>query len=135
MLRPMTFSLALLLTLNCIYHVNALSFRVPDFVSDKIPNELKIPGISKNDDNSTTTVAPVEQSQSTTTTTTTTTEKPISSKIGDIGSSVINATIGNVLKIPEVIPSPEDIFQSAKNLFAGYPFDIVARAINTFCEY
>lgn len=118
--------------------MNALSFRVPDFVSDKIPNELKIPGISKNDDNSTTTVAPGDQSQSTTTTTTTTTttEKPggVSSKIGEIGQSVINATIGNILKIPEVIPSPEDIFQSAKNLIAGYPFDIAARAINTFCK-
>lgn len=51
----------------------------------------------------------------------------------DIGKSVVDATKGIANKIPDVIPSPEEFFQSAKNAIAGYPFDIAFRAINQFC--
>lgn len=53
----------------------------------------------------------------------------------DISKSAIDATTGVIKKIPDVIPSPEDLFQSAKNVVAGYPFDVAAAAINTFCKY
>lgn len=57
-----------------------------------------------------------------------------SSILKDISQSAVDTTKGVLEKIPDVIPSPEDIFQSAKNLIAGYPLDIAASAINTFCK-
>lgn len=119
---------------NCVFYVNALSFRVadavPDYVADKIPGALKIPGFSKNENESTT----AEQSTTTTSTTAATDTEKNSANFGDKIHTVINATIGGIMKIPDVIPSPEDMFQSAKNLIAGYPADLAARAINTFCK-
>lgn len=52
----------------------------------------------------------------------------------DIGKSVVDVAKGVANKIPEVIPNPEEFFQSAKNVIAGYPFDVAFRAINQFCE-
>lgn len=52
----------------------------------------------------------------------------------DVGKSVTDVTKGVIGKIPDVIPSAEDFFQSAKNVIAGYPFDLAFRAINSFCE-
>lgn len=51
----------------------------------------------------------------------------------DVGKSVTDAAKGVIAKIPDVIPKAEDFFQSAKNVIAGYPFDLAFRAINTFC--
>lgn len=53
----------------------------------------------------------------------------------DISKSAKDAVGGIVNKIPDVIPSPEDFFQSAKNVIAGYPFDIAAKLINMFCKF
>lgn len=53
----------------------------------------------------------------------------------DVGKSVADAAKGVVSKIPDVIPKAEDFFQSAKNVIAGYPFDLAFRAINQFCEF
>lgn len=53
----------------------------------------------------------------------------------DVGKSVTDAAKGVIEKIPDVIPKPEDFFQSAKNVIAGYPFDLAFRAINSFCEF
>lgn len=52
----------------------------------------------------------------------------------DVGKSVVDAAKGVANKIPDVIPSPEEFFQSAKNIIAGYPFDVAFRAINQFCK-
>lgn len=43
----------------------------------------------------------------------------------NIGKSTIDVTKGVLEKIPDVIPSAEDLFQSGKNLIAGYPFEKV----------
>lgn len=52
----------------------------------------------------------------------------------DIGKSAADVAKGIIEKIPDAIPKPEDIFQAGKNLIAGYPFEQVFSAINTFCR-
>ena len=55
--------------------------------------------------------------------------------VGDIVQSAKDAVTGVAAKIPDAIPSAEDMFQSAKNLIAGYPFDAAFSAINLFCKF
>lgn len=43
----------------------------------------------------------------------------------NIAKSAVDVTKGVAGKIPDVIPSAEDLFQSAKNLIAGFPFEKV----------
>lgn len=51
---------------------------------------------------------------------------PIESfNLSDIGKSATDVAKGVIDKIPDAIPSPEDIFQAGKNLIAGYPFEQV----------
>lgn len=52
----------------------------------------------------------------------------------DLGKAAVDVTKGVINKIPDVIPKPEDIFQGGKNLIAGYPFEQIFSAINSFCE-
>lgn len=54
--------------------------------------------------------------------------------IKDIGTSVLNTGVGIVSKVPDVLPSPEALFQAGKNVVAGYPFDVAFKVINTFCK-
>lgn len=60
----------------------------------------------------------------------------VGTSVANIGTSVVNiglsavnigvnAVMGVADKIPEVIPSAEVFFQSAKNLIVGYPFEQV----------
>lgn len=44
----------------------------------------------------------------------------------NIGKSAVGVTKGVLEKIPDLIPSAEEIFQSGKNLIAGYPFEKVS---------
>lgn len=53
----------------------------------------------------------------------------------DIGKSAVDSAKGVIDKVPDVLPSPEAIFQAGKNLIAGYPFEAAFRAINTFCKW
>lgn len=53
----------------------------------------------------------------------------------DIGRSAQDVAKGIIEKIPDAIPKPEDLFQTGKNLIAGYPFEQVFSAINTFCKF
>lgn len=59
----------------------------------------------------------------------------ISFNITDIAKSVADTAKGVFSKIPDAIPKPEEIFQSTKNLIAGYPFDAVFSAINQVCKF
>lgn len=43
----------------------------------------------------------------------------------NIGKSAIDVVKGVAEKIPDVIPSGEDLFQYGKNIIAGYPFEKV----------
>lgn len=43
----------------------------------------------------------------------------------DIGKSAVDAAKGIAEKIPDAIPSTEDLFQLGKNAIAGYPFEKV----------
>lgn len=40
----------------------------------------------------------------------------------DLGKSAVDATKGIISKIPDAIPSTDDLFQLGKNAIAGYPF-------------
>lgn len=55
--------------------------------------------------------------------------------IEDIAQSAIGVVDGVIHTIPDVIPSPYDIFHLGKNVLVGYPFDVVATAVHTFCKY
>jgi len=46
----------------------------------------------------------------------------------------VETGIGIVKKVPDVIPTPEALFQASKNVVAGYPFDVAFRIINVFCR-
>lgn len=59
----------------------------------------------------------------------------VSFNITDIAKSVADTAKGVFSKIPDTIPKPEEIFQSTKNLIAGYPLDAVFSAINQVCEW
>lgn len=54
--------------------------------------------------------------------------------VKDLGKSVIDTGIGIAKKVPDIIPTPDALFQAGKNVVAGYPFDIAFKIINTFCK-
>lgn len=54
--------------------------------------------------------------------------------ISEIGKSAIDSAKGVFEKVPDVLPSPDSIFQAGKNLIAGYPIEVAIKAINTFCK-
>lgn len=45
--------------------------------------------------------------------------------IGLYGQSAVNLTGSVIKKIPDFIPSPQELFEGGKNLIAGYPFEVV----------
>lgn len=47
-------------------------------------------------------------------------------KLKDLRKSAVNIVSGVAEKIPDAIPSAEDLFQFGKNLLAGYPFEMVS---------
>lgn len=52
-----------------------------------------------------------------------------------LGQSTVDVVTGVAKKIPDVIPSPEDLFQTGKNLIAGYPFEKVTILSSFFVGY
>lgn len=61
---------------------------------------------------------------------------PIESfNLQDIGKSATDVAKGVIEKIPDAIPSPEDLFQAGKNLIAGYPFEQVCNLSFFFCFF
>lgn len=55
-------------------------------------------------------------------------------KITDLGKSALDIATGVIEKIPDSIPSPENLFQFGKNVLAGYPFDMVRSSKLNFFE-
>lgn len=55
-------------------------------------------------------------------------------QLGDITRGTIGATTGIIGKVPDVLPTPTEFFQTTKNLAAGYPFDVAFKLINAFCK-
>lgn len=58
----------------------------------------------------------------------------LSYQFGDLSKGIAGAVTGIVGKVPDVIPTPIEFFQSTKNVAAGYPFDVTFRIINAFCK-
>lgn len=56
-------------------------------------------------------------------------------EFGDLSKGTIGATTGIIGKVPDVIPTPTEFFQTSKNLAAGYPFDVAFQLINAFCKF
>lgn len=54
--------------------------------------------------------------------------------VKDIAESSVAAAVGNLKKIPDIIPSPEDVLQSGKNLIVGLPFQEALSMVNMFCS-
>uniref|UniRef100_A0A0A1WGY6 Vitellogenin-3 n=1 Tax=Zeugodacus cucurbitae TaxID=28588 RepID=A0A0A1WGY6_ZEUCU len=54
--------------------------------------------------------------------------------IPDLGKSLQNIATGVSKDITSYIPTPEGIFESSKNLVAGYPFEVTSSAINSICS-
>ncbi|XP_011185137.1 vitellogenin-3 [Zeugodacus cucurbitae] len=52
----------------------------------------------------------------------------------DVGKSLKDIATGVSKDITSYIPTPQGIFESSKNLVAGYPFEAVSSAINTICS-
>lgn len=52
----------------------------------------------------------------------------------DIGKSIVSVAKGIASKIPDVIPSTEELLQTGKNIIVGYPFDVAFRVLNRFCK-
>lgn len=46
-------------------------------------------------------------------------------KLKDLGKSAADIVTGVVEKLPDAIPSAENLFQFGKNVLAGYPFEMV----------
>ena len=46
--------------------------------------------------------------------------------LSDISKSAADVAKGVIQKIPDAIPTPEEFFQTGKNLIAGYPFEQVS---------
>lgn len=62
-------------------------------------------------------------------------------QFGNLGSTITNVVTSGVntgkafgSKIPEIIPSPADIFALGKETLLGLPFKSLAKAINQFCS-
>lgn len=54
--------------------------------------------------------------------------------VKDIVKSSADATVGNLKKISDIIPSPDVVFQSGKNLLLGLPFQEALSVVNKFCS-
>lgn len=54
--------------------------------------------------------------------------------LGNIAKSTIDVTVGNLQKIPDILPSPQDVFQSGKNLILGLPIQEALSLVNQFCS-
>lgn len=46
-------------------------------------------------------------------------------KLEDLGQSAMNIATGVIEKLPDAIPSAEDLFQFGKNVLTGYSFEMV----------
>jgi lipoprotein lipase len=54
--------------------------------------------------------------------------------LGDIITGVVEKGKEVVTKLPDLIPTPETIFRSSKEVLLGYPAEYVAMGINKFCS-
>lgn len=55
--------------------------------------------------------------------------------IPDVAKSGVDTGVGMIKKVPDVLPSPNTLFQASKNVVAGYPFDVAFKVINAFCRW
>lgn len=54
--------------------------------------------------------------------------------LGDLATGGFNIGKSIGKKIPDLIPGPESLFRASKDALLGYPFEVVATAINKFCS-
>ncbi|XP_017484585.1 PREDICTED: vitellogenin-1-like [Rhagoletis zephyria] len=54
--------------------------------------------------------------------------------VKDVGRGIGNVAEGVAKQVPNLIPTPDGIFEASKNVLGGYPFELVSSAINTICS-
>ncbi|XP_053949621.1 vitellogenin-3-like [Anastrepha ludens] len=59
---------------------------------------------------------------------------PKSEGIQNVGNVVQNAARGFGKEAANLIPTPQGVFETSKNLLAGYPFELMSTAINKICS-
>jgi hypothetical protein len=58
----------------------------------------------------------------------------IAGKVADIGKLGGKAGIGIVKKIPDLIPTPENLYQISKQTLIGLPFELLLSGIDKLCK-
>lgn len=54
--------------------------------------------------------------------------------LADFAKSISDVASGMIRNLPNVFPSPVDLFSASKNIVAGYPAEAVLNAVNLFCS-
>lgn len=58
---------------------------------------------------------------------------PAPPQFSDLAKSLSDVTGGLVRTVPNVLPKPEDIFSTSKNLLVGYPVEALLKTVNLVC--
>lgn len=58
----------------------------------------------------------------------------ITDKISDIGTLGAKAGKGIISKVPDLIPTPENLYSISKQTLIGLPFELVLSGIDKLCE-
>ena len=56
-------------------------------------------------------------------------------KISDIGHLGAKAGKGIISKVPDLIPTPENLYSISKQTLIGLPFELVLSGIDKLCEF
>lgn len=56
-------------------------------------------------------------------------------KVSDIGRFGVKAGKGVISKVPDLIPTPENLYSISKQTLIGLPFELVLSGIDKLCEF
>jgi len=56
-------------------------------------------------------------------------------KISDVGRLGFKAGTGIISKVPDLIPTPENLYSISKQTLIGLPFELLLSGIDKLCEF
>ena len=56
-------------------------------------------------------------------------------KISDVGRLGFKAGTGIIKKVPDLIPTPENLYSISKQTLIGLPFELLLSGIDKLCEF
>jgi hypothetical protein len=59
----------------------------------------------------------------------------LAGKVADVGKLSGRAGVGIVKKIPDLIPTPENLYQVSKQTLIGLPFELLLSGIDKLCKF